>query len=760
MPEWISMKILDYLYEWYFKKSRLQDKRDFPYVINFPITDNCDSQCVMCNVWKDKTDNELSASEIGEIFQDPLYKEVKHIGISGGEPTLRKDLPECIESILSSLPKLQSLSITSHGYHTDRWEKMLPSILQSIDKYQISFSVNLSVDGIGQTHDIIRGTNGAFVKMYQTLKLLKKHNVKIQIQCTISKDNIYHVGKVLNFAIDKKVEVIFRRATTIARLYNDSIIDDIILNKHENSYLADFFLEPKLHNYTVSPSRRMYYKHMAKLLSVNRLERTFPCYFQNEGLFLTSKGELYNCSVSPNELGKIRDTKNSSEIYWSKDSDNLVQNLKNTTCKKCLHDQNGAWTPYELFNEMYSRSFIKKPIDQFLKVIQGITALFTIFYYGQVKLKPEIADDNSILLIGAYGGEHVGDAAILGGVIQRLQKDFSIDKVTVSSFRPDRTQRWVDELDFNINIEVISDEQINKNLDKSQYLAYAGGPLMDMPLHLANHLKAMSRAKAMGKKVIIEGVGIGPLGSKLSYWLVNKMLNTADNIRVRTKDSWQYLLSQNLNVKLDRDPAFDYLESRVNIDKNKMPLSLIKLLGDETSQNNKKLVAINLRPLWSKYSTDSTDLDTLENSLYEEIVQSFIDINEHLNKEVIFIFFPMNPDQYGFSDLESAYKLEKKLNTSVDFRIWEYEPGIDEMLNFLNLMDAVISMRFHGCIFSLTQNPFSTIGIDYQVGKKGKVSELMEDCNLHDYVSNMKNLKSNWLTNKIIKCVNENTSNT
>jgi len=755
------MKIVNYLYEWYFKKSRLQDKRDYPYVINFPITDNCDSKCVMCNVWKDKSENELTATEISEIFHDTLYKDVKHIGISGGEPTLRKDLAECIDAILGSLQNLQSLSITSHGYHTDRWKKILPSILQSITKHNIAFSVNLSVDGIGKTHNVIRGTEGAFDKMYETLKLLKSNKVKVQIQCTISRDNIYHVGKVLNFAIDNEVEVIFRRATTIARLYNDTVIDDVILNRHENSYLADFFLEPKLHNYTVSPSRRMYYKRMAKLLSENRLERTFPCYFQNEGLFLTSQGELYNCSVSSNKLGDIRTTKKSSDVYWSAESDKLVEDLKNSTCKGCLHDQNGAWTPVELFEEMYSRSFVKNPIDKFIKLIKGVTLLGSISYYDRVKVKnSEIVNDNSVLLIGAYGGEHVGDAAILGGVIQRLQKDFNITKVTISSFRPDRTQRWVDTLDFDIDISVINDEDIDKSLKQSQYLAYAGGPLMDMPLHLANHLKAMSKAKSMGKKVIIEGVGIGPLGSKLSYLLVNKMLSTADNIRVRTKDSEQYVLSQHQNVKLDRDPAFDYLESRKHIDKNKISHTLIKLLRSEISQRNKKFVAINLRPLWSKYSTDETDLGALENSLYAEIAKAFIDINTQLDNDVIFVFFPMNPDQYGFSDLESAYKLEKILSNAVDFRIWEYEPGIDEMLNFLNNMDVVISMRFHGCIFSLTQNPTSTIGIDYQVGKKGKVSELMEDCNLHDYVSNMKNLKSNWLTNKTLGCINENTSNT
>lgn len=754
------MKIINYLYEWFFKKSRLQNKRDFPYVINFPITDNCDSKCVMCNVWKEKVDDELSADEIGEIFSDKLYKEVKHIGISGGEPTLRKDLPECIVRILQSLPRLESLSITSHGYHTERWERVLPAILDAVKEHQIAFSVNLSFDGIGKTHDAIRGVNGAFERVNATMQFLKEHGVKVQMQCTVSKGNVYHVGKVLNFAIENRVEVIFRRATTIARLYNDSVISDVVLNRHENSYLADFFLEPRLHNYTVSPSRRMYYKRMAKLLSKNTHTRTFPCYFQNEGLFLTSKGELYNCSVSANKLGEVRADKDSSAAYWSQHADDVVNNLKNNTCRTCLHDQNGAWTPAELFEEMYSRSKLYAAMGKIIKVFKGIKSLLSIAYYSYTPIaKPTTYENDSVLLIGAYGGEHVGDAAILGGVILRLKKKLNIQKVYISSFRPDRTQRWADELDLDVEIKVVEDTDIDTCLRSCQYLAYAGGPLMDMPLHLANHLKTMVQAKAMGKTVLIEGVGIGPLGSKISFYLVKKMLRTADHIKVRTVASRDYVLSQNLDVELDKDPAFDYLESRKAINKMLLPPSVNKLLSDCLETKDEKIfIGINLRPLWAKYSSDATDLGQLEDTLYRNIANSFADITKRLQRDVVFIFFPMNPDQYGFSDLLSAYKLETYLNDEINFRIWEYEPGIDDMLRFLNLMDAVISMRFHGCIFSLTQNPTNTIGLDYQIGKKGKVSELMDDFSLSDKVSDLKGLKSEWLTEQVMESINANTA--
>ena len=78
----------------------------YPRVINFPITDNCNSKCVMCNVWKDKAENELTPNKIGEILGRSEFSKVRHLVISGGEPTLRVDLVQCVHVILESLNNL------------------------------------------------------------------------------------------------------------------------------------------------------------------------------------------------------------------------------------------------------------------------------------------------------------------------------------------------------------------------------------------------------------------------------------------------------------------------------------------------------------------------------------------------------------------------------------------------------------------------------------------------------------------------------
>lgn len=58
---------------------------------------------------------------------------------------------------------------------------------------------------------------------------------------------------------------------------------------------------------------------------------------------------------------------------------------------------------------------------------------------------------NSAIVIGAYGGEHVGDAAILGGVLLRLKEKYGVTSAIIASSRPDRTQRWVSELSLPVN---------------------------------------------------------------------------------------------------------------------------------------------------------------------------------------------------------------------------------------------------------------------------------------------------------------------
>jgi polysaccharide pyruvyl transferase WcaK-like protein len=108
----------------------------------------------------------------------------------------------------------------------------------------------------------------------------------------------------------------------------------------------------------------------------------------------------------------------------------------------------------------------------------------------------------------------------------------------------------------------------------------------------------------------------------------------------------------------------------------------------------------------------------------------------------------MNSDQYGFSDLGLAYRLQKLLPAGFPLAVWETEPDVDAVTGFLGRMDAVVAMRFHAGIFALAAG-VPTIGIDYSHGRPGKVSELFAGLNLGQSVCRVDGFTADWLVERL-----------
>ena len=108
----------------------------------------------------------------------------------------------------------------------------------------------------------------------------------------------------------------------------------------------------------------------------------------------------------------------------------------------------------------------------------------------------------------------------------------------------------------------------------------------------------------------------------------------------------------------------------------------------------------------------------------------------------------MNPIQLGCSDLQSAWRLHKLVGSRADFRVWQADPGVAGLLFMLRGLDAAVTMRFHACIFALSQ-AVPTLGIDYYAHAGGKVEELFRDRGLSDDVARIDALQTAWLVNRL-----------
>jgi MoaA/NifB/PqqE/SkfB family radical SAM enzyme len=176
-----------------------------PRFLTYTVTWRCTAKCIMCDIWKDNfqkqknINNELSASEIRNIFRDKNLQKIDVLRITGGEPMLKQDLIDIVKSIYNA-SKFDILYLTTNGLHTDR----LIGFVQEMLNNKIELHLKISLDAVGALHDKIRGVEGAFNKVYHTLEMLKKIQKQrffnIGINQTIMELNRDHISQVQKIA--------------------------------------------------------------------------------------------------------------------------------------------------------------------------------------------------------------------------------------------------------------------------------------------------------------------------------------------------------------------------------------------------------------------------------------------------------------------------------------------------------------------------------------------------------------------------------
>ena len=148
----------------------LRSKRELETVILF-TTGKCNAKCAMCFYSNDmeKKAEDLSFEDIRKLSESA--GEIKRLLLSGGEPTLREDLPEILEMLYRN-NHLTDINLPTNGMQTERLIEWVTRLRKSCPDCNLTVSVSL--DGFGQTHDTQRGVV-SFYKAVQTLMKLDEH---------------------------------------------------------------------------------------------------------------------------------------------------------------------------------------------------------------------------------------------------------------------------------------------------------------------------------------------------------------------------------------------------------------------------------------------------------------------------------------------------------------------------------------------------------------------------------------------------------
>lgn len=332
----------------------LHNLLDTPFDLEFAVTNRCNLKCIQCNIWRhyeekpESAEEELSVERIARIFSS--YGGFSVIGITGGEPHLRGDLPQILDIIASTQKSLTSLFITTNGQLCDVIAANVREMLKRMDRYATRFELThlVSIDGPRELHDEIRGVIGAHEKALRTLRLLVElatsyPSFHVGTVTVCSPFNINRMSEVLDHVSELKEGCALEPSFCVwfqGQLYKN-------IERYENLKVEEF--RQRLIDYVprmksivgsgsaISIGRSIFYDLLSLWLR-NPSSQVVPCGAARIRYFLDPYGSLYPCTIFNHKAGVLVDFDDDLRKLFLSDARMKVRKLvEDEKCPICCN---------------------------------------------------------------------------------------------------------------------------------------------------------------------------------------------------------------------------------------------------------------------------------------------------------------------------------------------------------------------------------------------------------------------------------------
>ncbi len=162
-----------------------------PVLILYPHR-RCNCRCVMCDIWKDRSEDEISVDTLQRHMKEFRQLNVRWVVLSGGEPLMHSDLFR-----LTAMLRCAGIRVTilSTGLLLEDHARQ---IVDNVD------DVIISLDGSPAIHDQIRRVPGAFQRVASGVAAIHRLDPKFSVSArsTIQRLNYRHVRETARAAHD------------------------------------------------------------------------------------------------------------------------------------------------------------------------------------------------------------------------------------------------------------------------------------------------------------------------------------------------------------------------------------------------------------------------------------------------------------------------------------------------------------------------------------------------------------------------------
>jgi Fe-coproporphyrin III synthase len=175
----------------------LQFSKDKRPVVVWNMTKRCNLKCVHCYAHAQDMhgQDDLTTADGKKIIDDLAQFGVPVLLFSGGEPLVRKDLPELAAYAVENGMRAV---ISTNGTLITR------DTAQTLKEIGLSY-VGISIDGLADINDRFRGVPGAFQKAMQGIENCKQAGIKVGLRFTINKANANEIPAIFDLLEERDI---------------------------------------------------------------------------------------------------------------------------------------------------------------------------------------------------------------------------------------------------------------------------------------------------------------------------------------------------------------------------------------------------------------------------------------------------------------------------------------------------------------------------------------------------------------------------
>ncbi len=283
-----------------------------PFQVVWDITYACNLRCKHCYATAGKQlPDELSTDEALEVVDKLDRLGVTIISFSGGEPLVRKDFFE-----ITSYAAEKGLYVAVATNGTLINEEMAKKMKEHGIRY-----VQISLDGMRETHDAFRGIKGAFDRAVEGIKNCVKEGFFVNVSMTVTRFNYNEVSKVIELCEELGVNWFMHYNFIPVGRGKEIIESDItpeqreellrmLYNRNKNSNISLLSTAPQFARVALQCDAEIIPTHYYNVKAGERLRRLAEfiggCGAGRFYFAIKANGDIQPCVFFPLKVGNIK----------------------------------------------------------------------------------------------------------------------------------------------------------------------------------------------------------------------------------------------------------------------------------------------------------------------------------------------------------------------------------------------------------------------------------------------------------------------